>query len=145
VPLQDAFTRTWSSRILFWSISLVVIFVGIYLSNIRFLDAEWLSRAGCVVVMLGIWSGIGAIMQERLLGTRMRWQRRNARMKASARLVERGAGTDEIDKELRAIDDSFEKQHSDSSHELKLSLGMLEVSLLFIGTFLWGFGDLLVR
>ncbi|MFT5446071.1 MAG: hypothetical protein ACI9DC_001233 [Gammaproteobacteria bacterium] len=55
--------------------------------------------------------------------------RRNVKMKARARLVERGAGTGEIDKELRAVDDSFGKQYSDSSHELKVSLGMLEVSL----------------
>ncbi len=145
MPLQDAFTRTWSSRILFWSVSLAVIVLGIYLSKIRFLDAEWLSRAGCVVVMLGIWSGIGAIMQERLLGTRIRWQRRNAKTKARARLVERDASNDEIEEELRAVDESFEKKYSDSSHELRLSLGMLGISLLFSGTFLWGFGDLFVH
>jgi hypothetical protein len=74
----------------------------------------------------------------------MRWRRRNAIMQARVRLEEEQGDPERIDKELREIDDAFEKQFSELTHRLRLSLGALEVSLLMTGTFLWGFGDLLV-
>ena len=33
---------------------------------------------------------------------------------------------------------------ADATHNLRMTLGVLEVSLLITGTFVWGFGDLLV-
>lgn len=122
----------------------MVIIAGIYLSKTRFMDEEWLSRAGCVVVMLGIWSGLGGIIQERLLTTGMRWRRRGARARARARLHAEGADSASIEDKLGAIDAAFEQQSAAMAQSLRLSLGVLEVSLLMTGTFLWGFGDLLV-
>ena len=109
------------------------------------MNSEWLTRAGCLIVMLGIWSSLGGIMQERLLSARMRRRLRNAKTQARARLDEQGVQADAVETELGKIDEDFEKEFSELSHDLRLSLGFLEVSLLLTGTFLWGFGDLLVR
>jgi hypothetical protein len=108
------------------------------------MNNEWLSRAGCAIVMLGLWSGIGGILQEQLLISQMRWRRRNAITKARARLAEENVESERIEAELDQINEAFEKRVSEVTQNLRLSLGVLEVSLLMTGTFLWGFGDLLV-
>jgi len=128
-----------------WVGAFAVIMLGVYLSNIRFMNSEWLSRAGCLVVMIGIWSGIGGIFQERLLTSRIRWRRRNAIVGARARLAEEQADSEQLKKEMDEIDETFEKEAAKATQNLRLSIGVLEVSLLMTGTFLWGFGDLLVR
>ena len=122
-----------------------LVVLGVYLSNIRFMDSEWLSRAGCLVVMIGLWSGIGGIFQERLITSRIRWRRRNAIVSARARLAEEQADSEQAEKELKEIDETFEKELEKTTQNLRLSIGVIEVSLLMTGTFLWGFGDLLVR
>lgn len=133
------------NRAIFWMSAFALIVLGVYLSNIRFMNSEWLSRAGCLVVMIGIWSGIGGILQERLLMIRIRRRHRNAIVRARARLAEEQVDSKQVDKELAEIDETFENESSKASLSLRLSIGVLEVSLLMTGTFLWGFGDLLVR
>ena len=128
-----------------WVGAFALIVLGVYLSNIRFMNSEWLSRAGCLVVMIGLWSGIGGIFQERLLTSRIRWRRRNAIVRARARLAEEQADSEQVKKEIGEIDEIFEKESAKATQNLRLSIGVLEVSLLMTGTFLWGFGDLLVR
>tara|TARA_R110002072_G_scaffold121618_1_gene255670 strand:+ start:53867 stop:54238 length:372 start_codon:yes stop_codon:yes gene_type:complete len=123
----------------------MIISFGIYLSLIQFMNNEWLSRAGCMVVMLGIWSGVGGIFQERLLVSRTKWRRRNAITAAKARLREKREDDEQSEKELREINDAFDNQIEEATQNLRMSIGILEVSLLLTGTFLWGFGDLLVR
>ncbi|MFW2374097.1 MAG: hypothetical protein ACN4GM_13315 [Gammaproteobacteria bacterium] len=132
-------------RAIAWIGAFAIIVLGVYLSNIRFMNSEWLSRAGCLVVMIGIWSGIGGIFQERILTNRIRWRRRNAIVRARARLAEEQADSEQAAKELDEIDEAFEKEAAKITQNLRLSIGVLEVSLLMTGTFLWGFGDLLVR
>lgn len=105
---------------------------------------EWLTRAGCLVVMLGIWSGIGGVLQERVLYSRLKWRQRNALTAAKVRLSEENGDSDEAEKKLAEINEAFNKQISDAMHKIRVSIGMLEVSLLMTGTFLWGFGDLLI-
>ena len=131
-------------RSLSWVAAFVIIVLGVYLSNIHFMNSEWLSRAGCLVVMIGLWSGIGGIFQERVVISRLRWHRRNAVIRAKARLAEEQADSEQVDKTLKEIDDSFEKELEKTTQKLRLSLGVVEASLLMTGTFLWGFGDLLV-
>ena len=109
------------------------------------MNSEWLSRAGCLVVIIGLWSGIGGIFQERILTSRIRWRRRNAIVRARARLAEEQADSEQVEKELKEIDETFEKELEKTTQNLRLSIGVIEVSLLMTGTFLWGFGDLLVR
>ena len=122
-----------------------LVVLGVYLSNIRFMDSEWLSRAGCLVVMIGLWSGIGGIFQERLITSRIRWRRRNAIVSTRARLAEEQVDSEQAEKELKEIDETFDKELEKTTQNLRLSIGVIEVSLLMTGTFLWGFGDLLVR
>ncbi|GJM04303.1 MAG: hypothetical protein DHS20C09_02940 [marine bacterium B5-7] len=95
--------------------------------------------------MLGIWSGVGGILQERLLVSRTKWRRRNAITAARARLSEEKKDDDQSEKELNEIKDAFDNQVEEATQNLRMSIGILEVSLLLTGTFLWGFGDLLVR
>ena len=97
-----------------------------------------------MVVMLGIWSSVGGILQERMLVSRTRRRRRNAITVARARLSEERKDADQIDKELTEISEAFDNQMEKATQNLRLSIGVLEVSLLITGTFLWGFGDLLV-
>lgn len=137
-------THSQSYRIASWVGAVLVIALGIYLSLIEYMNSEWLTRAGCVVVMLGIWSGVGGILQERLLVSRTKWRRRNAITAARARLSEENKGVDQADKELTEINDAFDNQMEKATQNLRLSVGVLEVSLLLTGTFLWGFGDLLI-
>ncbi len=114
------------------------------MSLIEFMNNEWLTRAGCVVVMLGIWSGVVGLLQERLLVSRTKWRRRNAITVARARLSEESKDADQTDKELTEINEAFDSQMEEATQNLRLSIGVLEVFLLLTGTFLWGFGDLLV-
>lgn len=144
MPSQNTFMQSRSYQALLWTAALSFIAIGTYLSRIGFMGHEWLSRSGCAVVMLGIWSGLGGIIQERIQLGRLRWRRRNAITEARARLESQSLEATGIEKELDAIDESFAQQAAILKQNLRLSLGILEVSLLITGTFLWGFGDLFV-
>lgn len=95
--------------------------------------------------MLGIWSGIGGVLQERLFFMRSKHLRRNAITAAKARLHEEGGDADRIEKELGEINTVFDNQIADATQNIRLSIGILELSLLITGTFLWGFGDLIMQ
>ncbi len=142
--MSSPIDRSLSNRAIFWVSAFAFIVLGVYLSHIRFMNSEWLSRAGCLVVMLGIWSGIGGILQERLFLIRIKRRRQNAIVRAKARLAEEQADPEQVEKELGEINQSFENEAEKGSLNLRLSIGVLEVSLLMTGTFLWGFGDLFV-
>jgi len=144
LAVEDLTARSALNRVVWGLAAVALVVLGVYLSHIRFMNSEWLSRAGCLIVMLGIWSGIGGIFQERLLISQMRWRRRNAITKARASLEEDQVDSERIKAELDQINEAFEKGLSDLTQSLRLSLGVLEVSLLMTGTFLWGFGDLIV-
>ena len=141
---REPFIQSQVYHSLIWLIAISIVCAGIYLTNMEFLGAEWLSRAGCAIVILGIWSGLGAIVQERIILGRIKWQRRNAITSARARHVEDDADTETTDKEIDEINQAFNKQAEDLTQNLRYSLGLMEVTLLITGTFLWGFGDLLV-
>ena len=142
---HDPFINSRRHKIIIWSTALAIIAIGVYLSRARFLGYEWLSRSGCAVVILGIWSGLGSMIQERLLAGRLQWRRRNAIIRATAALEEKQTDPNEIKKEIDKIEEAFEQQATELAQGLKLSLGLVEFSLLITGTFLWGFGDLLVE
>ena len=128
-----------------WPIAIGLISLGAHLSRIEFLGHEWLSRAGCLIVIIGIWSGLGGMLQERILVGRLRWRRRNAIVRARAALQAENADPDEIEREIADIESAFEKQSFELSQKLKVSLGILEFSILITGTFLWGFGDIIIE
>ena len=41
-----------------WFVAIALMALGVYLTNIRFLGLEWLTRSGCLIVLLGVWSGL---------------------------------------------------------------------------------------
>lgn len=128
-----------------WLISILVIALGVYLTMIEFCNIEWLTRSGCVVVMLGIWSGMGGIIEEGLLSSRLDVQRRIALSRAKLKLRKIAAPDEYVEKELESIESEHERKVEELRNKFRLQLGILEVSLLMTGTFIWGFGDLLFK
>ena len=128
-----------------WLISILVIALGVYLTMIEFCNIEWLTRSGCVVVMLGIWSGMGGIIEEGLLSSRLDVQRRIALSRAKVKLRKIAAPEEYVEKELETIESEHERKVEELRNKFRLQLGILEVSLLMTGTFIWGFGDLLFK
>jgi uncharacterized membrane protein YcjF (UPF0283 family) len=137
-------SHTHKQQTILWLAALSMIMLGLYLSYIQFMMSEWLSRAGCLVVILGIWSSLGSIIQERVLMSRLHMRRRAALVRARRRQRANKMDQEAIDKELADIENTFLAQATKLEQELKFSMGVLEVSLLITGTFLWGFGDLIV-
>ncbi len=132
-------------KLVIWSTALGIIAAGVYLSHIQLLGNEWLSRSGCMIVILGIWSGLGGIIRMRLLTGRLRRRRKNTIIQAKAVLEERDTDPAEITKEIKKIEEVFDQEGTELAQRLRLSVGILEVSLLMTGTFLWGFGDLIIK
>jgi hypothetical protein len=128
-----------------WLLSLTLIFIGYYLSEIRFLQLEWLTRSGCLIVLIGVWSSIGAIIAERVLISKLNIQHRIVLSRTKIKLRKMNAPKDYIDKEIDTIEDDFDDRIDVIKDNVRYQLGILEVSLLMTGTFIWGFGDLLFK
>ena len=128
-----------------WLLSLTLIFIGYYLSEISFLQLEWLTRSGCLIVLLGVWSSIGAIIAERVLVSKLNIQHRIVLSRAKIKLRKMNAPKDYIEKEIATIEDDFDDRIDVIKDNVRYQLGILEVSLLMTGTFIWGFGDLLFK
>lgn len=128
-----------------WLLAILLMVSGIYLSIIEFAGIEWLSRSGCLIVVLGVWSSLGGIIQERLLISRLNFQHRInvARTKRKLRLLK--VTEAHKDSELQLIEDEFDDKTQRILQAVRLQLGILEVSLLITGTLLWGFGDLFFK
>ena len=128
-----------------WLLSVALIAIGYYLSEIRFLELEWLTRSGCLIVLLGVWSSIGAIIAERVLISKLNIQHRIVLSRSKIKLRKMKAPQDYIDKEIDTIEDDFDDRVEVIKDNVRYQLGILEVSLLMTGTFIWGFGDLLFK
>lgn len=139
---KDSFMQSRHHQILLWLVAIFLIVSGIFLSWIEFMGTEWLTRAGCLIVILGIWSGLSVIVQEQIILSRLKRQKRNSLTCARARCAEEGLDKEASDQEIEDINQAYEKQAEELTQKLKFSLGVLEMSLLITGTFLWGFGDL---
>ncbi len=132
--------RTRFHATVLWALAVIALTTGYYLSAAAVLDRNWLARAGCVVVVLGIWSGIGGVIEARLLDRSLSVRRRIS----AARLARRfRADPEERDRRLADLMQRFEERRAEIHGHLQLSIGLLEASLLVTGTLVWGFGDLL--
>ena len=131
--------------IMAWLLSLTLISMGYYLSKTQFLGLEWLSRSGCLIVIIGVWSSIGAIIAERVLISKLNIQHRLVLSRAKMKLRKVNVPTEYIDKEIATIEDDFDDKIDVVKDNVRYQLGILEVSLLITGTFIWGFGDLLFQ
>jgi uncharacterized membrane protein YciS (DUF1049 family) len=125
-----------------WLMALLLIIIGVYLTKVGFLGLEWLSRSGCLIVLLGVWSGLGGIIQERLILGKFNVRHKISLAHLKRRLRKSKASAEHIEKEVQTIEDEFEDKIAVLMQTVRLQLGMLEVSLLMTGTLLWGFGDL---
>ena len=131
--------------IMAWLLSVALIAIGYYLSEIRFLELEWLTRSGCLIVLLGVWSSIGAIIAERVLISKLNIQHRIVLSRSKIKLRKMKAPQDYIDKEIDTIEDDFDDRVEVIKDNVRYQLGILEVSLLMTGTFIWGYGDLIFK
>ncbi|MBA6352740.1 hypothetical protein H4J56_18460 [Colwellia sp. BRX8-4] len=131
--------------IMAWLLSITLISMGYYLSKTQFLGLEWLSRSGCLIVIIGVWSSIGAIIAERVLISKLNIQHRLVLSRAKMKLRKINVPTEYIDKEIATIEDDFDDKIDVVKDNVRYQLGILEVSLLITGTFIWGFGDLLFQ
>ncbi len=145
MQLDDPFQRSRFYLFILWITAVIFVITGVYLSHIAFLQTEWLSRAGCAIVILGILSSLGVIIYERLLAIGLRMRRRRAIQKITSEKSYTANDVSSQQHEIEHINQMFDKRRSDMTQKLKMSFGVLEVSLLITGTFLWGFGDLLIR
>jgi hypothetical protein len=128
--------------IMAWLLSLTLLVIGYYLSEIQFLGLEWLTRSGCLIVLLGVWSSIGAIIAERVLISKLNIQHRIVLSRSKIKLRKINAPKEYIDNEINTIEDAFDDKIDVIKDNVRYQLGILEVSLLMTGTFIWGFGDL---
>ncbi len=140
---QKAITRTRRQHWILWVLALGIISAGYHLSAIHFMNAEWLSRSGCVIVVLGIWSGLGGILQEHVLLSRLQFRRRTAISRAQRKHHQKSTDSETLENEIAEIEKVFQEKSDELSQALRLSVGIMELSLLMTGTLLWGFGDIL--
>jgi len=132
--------RTTIYGIMLWIIAIAAIITGYYLSVERFLDQDWLSRAGSLIVVLGIWSGLGGVIEEKILHRGLMIRKYMAMRRTRMAF---GADKEEMEKQLQHIQDKYNERLEESRNALGISVGVIEASLLITGTLLWGFGDLL--
>ncbi|ARD46328.1 hypothetical protein [Colwellia sp. PAMC 21821] len=125
-----------------WLLAILITALGVYLSIIQFAGLEWLSRSGCLIAVLGVWSGLGGIIQERLLIGRLNFHHRISLARAKRNLRKLKVSNENIESEIQTLEDDFEEKSDKILQAVRLQLGILEVSLLITGTLLWGFGDL---
>lgn len=125
-----------------WLLAILLAALGVYLSIIEYAGLEWLTRSGCLIAVLGVWSGLGGIIQERLLIGRLNFQHRVTLARAKRKLRRLKVSNENIESEIQSIEDDFEEKTEKILQAVRLQLGILEVSLLITGTLLWGFGDL---
>lgn len=125
-----------------WLLSLAFLFMGYYLSKVHFLGGEWLTRSGCLIVLLGVWSSIGAIIAERVMIKKLKIHHRITLSRAKIKLRKVKASDEYINQEIDTIKASLDEKIEVIKDNVRYQLGILEVSLLMTGTFIWGFGDL---
>lgn len=132
--------RTALHGLVLWFIALIAIVWGYRLSMEQYLDQDWLSRAGCFVVVLGIWSGLGGVIEARLLHRALTIRKRLA-MRQVIRAF--GADEEEREKQLQKVQQKYDEKFETVRTNLGVSVGVIEASLLITGTIFWGFGDLI--
>lgn len=72
-------------------------------------------------------------------------QDRIALSRSKIKLRKINATKEYIGNEIAAIEKKFAAKISFIKDSVRYQLGVLEVSLLMTGTFIWGFGDLLIK
>ena len=129
------------SSFVYWFLASICFALGLYLTNLAWLQAEWFSRSGCIVVVLGVWSSIGVVLHEKLISRRASW----IRNKELRQLKAKHLGDSEIALGIDQVNADHDQRLNLAMQDLRMSVGVLEISLLISGTLVWGFGDLMVQ
>lgn len=131
--------RSYGGRV--WLISLFALIIGFILTLYNIPDRNSFARSGALVTILGIWTAFHQVLV--------------ARGRREALIFVKALGSAKI-QVRRAKDSEATRTELDSKHkervealsekiqsELTISFGFLEALLLIVGTFVWGFGDLM--
>ena len=137
-------THVLRNHLILITITLMLLSLGYYLSMIHFLDKEWLSRSGSLVVVLGIISGFSGIIEERLFLSRLAIRKRIELLQKKRKLRLLKVAPTFVEEELQDIEEKFEALADESMSSIKFNAGLIEGVLLIFGTVVWGFGDLLL-
>jgi uncharacterized membrane protein YcjF (UPF0283 family) len=141
LPVINLSKKNSISSFVYWALALVCFAFGLYLSKIIWLQAEWFSRSGCLVVVLGVWSSIGVVFHEKLISRRANWIRNKELKQLKAKVLE----DSEIALGIDQVNAAHDQRLNLAIQDLRMSIGVLEMSLLISGTLVWGFGDLIVQ
>ena len=95
------------SPLINWLLAILIAALGVYLSVIQFAGLEWLSRSGCLIVVLGVWSGLGGIIQERLLIGRLNFYHRITLARAKRKFRKLNVSAENLEDEIKSIEDDF--------------------------------------
>jgi len=135
-------THALRNHVILITITLVLLGLGYYLSMTHFLDKEWLSRSGSLIVVLGIISGFSGIIEERLFLSRLEIRKRIELLQKKRKLRLLKVALKFVDEELEYIEEKYEKLANESMSSIKFNAGLIEGALLIFGTVVWGFGDI---
>lgn len=127
---------------MYWLIALLFLYTGYTLSQINYMNIEWFSRSGCLIVILGGWASFGVVFKEKLLIQRMNWKRNQALNKSKYKFLKAKHHEALSHDEAAEINELHDKELAAQLEHLRLSVGALEASLLIGGTLVWGFGDI---
>lgn len=123
---------------------LSILSLGCYFSMINLLNKEWLSRSGSLIVVLGILYGFSAIIEERVLMSRLSLRKRIELLQKKRKLRRLQVAAHYIEEELLDIEEKFTAHANESMNSIKFNAGIVEGVLLVLGTLIWGFGDILL-
>lgn len=132
--------RTALHGVILWILAIAAIIGGYRLAVENFLDQDWLSRAGCFIVVLGIWSGLGGLIERKLQHRRLMMKKYMAMRRLRRAFA---ADEEELEKEKQKLHQQYTERFESLKDDLGISVGVVEASLLITGTLLWGFGDLI--
>lgn len=134
-------TNTRLNAGILWGFALLFLIIGLLLSKQDVLDNLWLSRAGCLIAMLGIWSSIGGLIQQKILLESISFRRQ---LLIAAAWRRHWADDQAREEKIATINKLLDERKEKVEHRTEMSVGILEASLLLTGTFFWGFGDLVI-
>lgn len=137
--------NTRFSNTFYWLVALFFFYIGFHLTEINYMAVEWFTRSGCMVVVLGVWASLGVVLKEKVLIQKITWKRNQAFAKSKFKILKGKKHPTLDDTEIAQINSIHDKELAEQLQYLRMSIGVLEVSLLISGTLVWGFGDIMLK
>ena len=142
---ENISNKTRFSNAFYWLVALSFFYVGLRLTEIDYMDIEWFTRSGCMVVVLGVWASLGVVLKEKVLVQRITWKRNQAFAKSKFKILKGKKHPALNEAEIAEINATHDEELAAQLQHLRMSIGALEVSLLISGTLVWGFGDIVLK